>query len=940
VFCVKAILRKKRWLKAYTPPRQRSGVAPFCQNRFSACRKLASPRLYPLGGAGTPHLVEVQSDLMSPTPPQKVGPYEIIGPLGSGGMGQVFRARDPRLNREVAVKILPPEYSADPMRKLRFEQEARAIAALNHPGIVSIYDVGDGWMVTELVEGQTLRKAELTTLQVIDVGAQIAEALAAAHETGISHRDLKPENVLLTPDGRTKILDFGLAKIVTPASANEDPEDRSTLTNPGSPTGTPGYMSPEQVRGQESDYRSDIFSLGAVLYELLAGHPAFQAESAVEVMHAIVTADPDELPEQVPDGLRRIVKRCMEKKPAQRFQSARDLSFALRSFGVLNASARNTTDTASPAASARHGWLWPAVAAACLIAAAAFAMFRAGSSTPLDLSSYRFQPFSFSEDQEFSGVWSPDGESVAFVEQSSQGPNQGTHLMVQSLDTPAPTQLAATASQAPPVWSSDGTRIYFLGANGVFAVSRAGGQPERVINNASAFHISRDGRNLALWRPSRTDDGAGQHYSVWVSSPPGAPPVEYAQGPSVRTPFAPVFMRFSPDGKLLYLSMYTDAGAELWLLPFPPGSGKPRRIFQKVPWNRPPAASWMPDNQRLVLAGNPAPASGATLWLADTRNESLSRLLADPDGGQTTPSVSPDGKRLLFTKVAGDRDIVELPLDGTEPRTLLATSLPEFAPAWSPAGDQFAYVTRRNGTDELWVRSKEGNWDRPVVTAREFPTLEALVSPVFSPDGSRIAYTAVLAGGGGRRRSLAISPAGGGTPTIVADGYAPSWSPDGTKIAFLWVKPDGSTPIAIVALGSDKPPVEIPVIPGSAPEWSPSGQWIAVPTFMGITLASPNGKDMRMLPSLNSQALAWSKDSKTIYGLAYNSDPPALKALDVATGAVRTLAEYHIRFQPLQLIETSYTGSLRISLAPDGKSVAVGTATSQADLWILDGALK
>jgi serine/threonine protein kinase len=174
---------------------------------------------------------------MAPTPPQKVGPYEIIGPLGSGGMGQVFRARDPRLNREVAVKLLPPEYSADPMRKQRFEQEARAIAALNHPGIISIYDVGDGWMVTELIEGETLRKVELTMLQVIDVGAQIAEALAAAHETGISHRDLKPENVVLTPDGRTKILDFGLAKIVTPAAAHQDPEHRSTLTNPGSPTG-------------------------------------------------------------------------------------------------------------------------------------------------------------------------------------------------------------------------------------------------------------------------------------------------------------------------------------------------------------------------------------------------------------------------------------------------------------------------------------------------------------------------------------------------------------------------------------------------------------------------------------------------------------------------------------------------------------------------------
>ena len=272
------------------------------------------------------------------------------------------------------------------------------------------------------------------------------------------------------------------------------------------------------------------------------------------------------------------------------------------------------------------------------------------------------------------------------------------------------------------------------------------------------------------------------------------------------------------------------------------------------------------------------------------------------------------------------------------PRSLLATSLPEFSPTWSPTGDQFAYITRRNGSDELWVRSTTGNWDRPVVTAKEFPNLEALLSPVFSPDGSRIAYTALLAGGG-RRRSLAISPASGGAPTIVADGYAPSWSPDGSKIAFLWIKPDGSIPMATISVGSDRQPHEIGPA-NNAPEWSPSGQWIAVSTFMSLTLVSPDGKSTRTLPAAIGQALAWSKDSKTIYGLSFNTSPPALRALDVATGNVRTLAEYRIGFQPVQLIENSYTGSIRITLNPDGKSVAVGTATSQADLWILDGALK
>src|SRR5262249_55272995 len=299
--------------------------------------------------------------------------------------------------------------------------------------------------------------------------------------------------------------------------------------------------------------RSDIFSLGLLLYELLAGKPAFQAESAVEVMHAIVTEDPDELPELVPDGLRRIVKRCIEKKPAQRFQSARDLGFALLSFSSLTAvglPASGKPAVAGPVAKPRR-WLSPAIALATLIGAIAFAIFWPGSPAPSDLSSYQFHPFAFTQDQEFSGVWSPDGQSIAFVEQTAQE----SHLMVQSLDAPAPTQLAVTSPQPQPAWSSDGTRIYFLRANSVFAVSRAGGQPEQVVNGATAFHVSRDGKNLALWRASR--DGASQRFSVWISSPPGTEPAEYKDGPSVRTPFTPVYLRFSPDSKSLYLSMYT-----------------------------------------------------------------------------------------------------------------------------------------------------------------------------------------------------------------------------------------------------------------------------------------------------------------------------------------------------------------------------------------------
>jgi Tol biopolymer transport system component len=338
----------------------------------------------------------------------------------------------------------------------------------------------------------------------------------------------------------------------------------------------------------------------------------------------------------------------------------------------------------------------------------------------------------------------------------------------------------------------------------------------------------------------------------------------------------------------------------------------------------------------MVLSGNPAPAVNEQLWFADVESETLTRMLAEPESGQATPSVSPDGKRVSFSQVNRDRDIVEFPLDGSAPRTILSTDLPEFGPSWSPKGDQFAFVTQRNGTDELWIRSPEGNWDRPVVTAKDFPTLQSLISPTFSPDGARIAYTALLAGGG-RRRSLAISPVGGGTPTIVSDGYAPTWSPDGGTIAFLWLKADGTIPVATIRVGSDSPPVEIVRPRGGlgAPEWSPDGKWIAVPGGRGVELTSPDGKEQRTLPGISGGALAWSKDARMLYVLTFQAPQPSLVAMDVATGNIRKLADYDLSFQPL--LENTYTGSVRLSLSPDGKNVVTSVATNQADLWILEG---
>jgi len=285
---------------------------------------------------------------------EMLGPYEIVAPLGEGGMGEVYRARDSRLDRSVAIKVVCLATS-DAGRLLRFEQEARSIAALSHPNILAIFDVGTHddtpYLVTELLEGETLRerlnKGPLPVRKAVQIGSQIAHALAAAHERGIIHRDLKPENIFLTKDGQTKLLDFGLAKMEAAAagSGSDSVTRLSAATQPGVVMGTVGYMSPEQVRGDVADHRSDIFSFGAVLYEMLGGKRAFAADSSVETMTAILKSEPPEIsPEaKIPLGLDRIVRHCLEKNPDDRFQSARDLTFALGALSGSDATAAIST---------------------------------------------------------------------------------------------------------------------------------------------------------------------------------------------------------------------------------------------------------------------------------------------------------------------------------------------------------------------------------------------------------------------------------------------------------------------------------------------------------------------------------------------------------------------------------------------------------------------
>jgi serine/threonine protein kinase len=484
---------------------------------------------------------------MSLSPNTTLAHYTVISKIGAGGMGEVYRARDSRLARDVAIKLLPPEVSTDSDRLQRFEQEARATSALNHPNILTVYDIGthegSPYIVAELLEGEELRErldaGTIPLRKVIDCAQQIVSGLSAAHEKGIVHRDLKPENLFVTKDERIKILDFGIAKLSEPGAAATGSEDatRRALTNPGAIIGTVGYMSPEQVRGQPTDHRSDIFSFGAILHEMISGRRAFRRETMAETMTAILKEEPAELGATNPNvspALERIVNRCLEKKPERRFQSTADLSFALQALSQPTSSSGVALTTMAAAAAAetkRSTWSeripWIAAAAFLLLFLAALLFIikysRQPAAPPPVIASFLISPpekstgfnqlaispdgrnlvFNTSIDgknemwirplnlltaKRLAGTdnnngfmfWSPDSRSIAFATAGKIKKIDLADGLVQDICDSRLDRRGYGGS-----WSRDGTIIFSVGATGIWRVPRAAARPHR-------FRVSRN----------------------------------------------------------------------------------------------------------------------------------------------------------------------------------------------------------------------------------------------------------------------------------------------------------------------------------------------------------------------------------------------------------------------------------------------------------------
>jgi serine/threonine protein kinase/Tol biopolymer transport system component len=893
---------------------------------------------------------------MALTPGARIGPYEVVAPIGAGGMGEVYRARDPRFGRDVALKVLPAHAGSDTERLRRFEQEARAAGVLNHPNILTVHDVGsaDGhpYLVCELLEGETLRErlgaGPLPAARAIEVALQVAHGLAAAHAKGVVHRDLKPENLFLTRDGRVKILDFGIAKLLAREAGASDALATAPGTALGVVMGTAAYMSPEQVSGQVVDERSDLFSFGIVLHEMLSGKTPFAERTPIETMTAVLRADPPPLgvgENGVTPALDRVVTHCLEKSPDARFQSARDLAFALEALAGSSASPTPVSDSprdsptrrdspATRASGLRLPW-WAALAlAACAFGAAWLAFAGRGQGRTLQFS--RVVKLVATDAIESSPVLSPDGKWLAYL--SDQGGRM--NVWVRFLSGGQPVSLTAAFPELHVLAvreiggldiSPDGSEIVFQGGTdpGKLANEQTsfvipaplGGTPRKLIGRGLNVRWSPDGRRIAYVLPG---GAAGDALAIADRT-----------GENERT-VLPVagglhahWLAWSPDGRYLYFNRgVTSANLE------------PSEVH-RVPVDGGPEESVIATSRR---ASFPSPLAGGLVYSANPSSVDLALWWkpwnGDPVrittgiGEYAEARLSADGRRMVATVYQPRRALWTMPIDDAAraPVLLSEAATGDSDPAWSPKGDRLAFSSTRSGDRNIWTAKVDGS------DARQITTGEAIDDrPQWSPDGSRIAFVSSRGG----ERGVWTVDADGGTPRRVVAAKvlnALTWSPDGREILFS--TPDGDAP-ALFRVGIDGgTPTRIPTpTAASSPAWSPVNDVIAyvatvraagsAPGRTWPAFTRPSGEQIAApeKPTLANGTVTWSVDGRWLAGISSPGTGPSSIWVFPAGGQAppRQLIEFGPEARPWGL-----------AWSPDGKTIVFGLQERTADIVLFD----
>ncbi len=767
---------------------------------------------------------------MSLAPGARLGVYEIVGLIGAGGMGEVYRARDARLNRDVAAKILPASVSADRDRLERFEQEARAAAALNHPNILSVFDIGAyggaPYVISELLEGETLRErlsaGALPVRRVVDYAVQLAHGLAAAHEKGIVHRDLKPENIFLTTDDRLKILDFGLAKLTEPeqalAGASNVPTTPRFVTQSGMVLGTMGYAAPEQLRSLAADHRSDIFSFGVILYEMLSGRRAFHGPTVVDTMTAILKDDPVDLPvaeRHIPPALARIVDRCLEKSPAARFQSTRDLGFALEGLS----SHSGTTVAAIPAvgrrslwSNPRAGWLVAATCAIGCLAALGLASAWYLSSESVESPELRLQLHAPGVDIPGGGLTSfalsPDGRQFVFVARDGNQPA----LWLRSLSSDIARPLAGTDGGRDPFWSQDSRSVGFFANGQLKRVDLADGLVRTLASVPNAAGGAWNSEGTILF----TRSFAGPIYKI----PAGGGEVAAVTRTAPPAHSGHVFPEFLPDGRrFVFFAFGSSDGVGVYLGSL--DSQDVRRIAAADA-----AAVFVPPDRLLLARGDALMSQRVNLESFEPLGESVTvapNVYIDSINGKAAVSASLVGP-VAYRASAPERELVWLNRSGVRTGLAGEAHVAGRVMSLSRDGQHVAVVRRVEGNSDIWTLDLGRGALRRITSHAAHEA-----GPVWSPDGSQLAF-------GSDRKSgvldLYVKKLNGPPETLLIDSTTDKtvsdWSPDGKWIAYTNIDSKTGRDLWAWPLTGDRKPIAIATGPASEvnARFSPDGRWL------------------------------------------------------------------------------------------------------------------